>query len=475
MSYLKYLLFFLLISNSLLAQSEGDFNCYSILAGKEATTDGSVFLAHNEDDWGDRVVNFFKVPARSHSATDSVTLHRGGKLEQPSHTHAYLWLEMPGLEFSDSYINEYGVSIVSDACSSKEDQPEITGGGIGYQLRRLMAERAKTAREAVQIGGALVDRFGYISSGRTYCIAGPNETWMLSVVKGKHWIARRIPDNQVAIIPNYYTIDQVHLKDTVNFLGSPDLISYAQKRGWYDPEKDGEFNFRKVYGSEKSLENIRNKARHWVILNQLSEKSYAVEDVFPFSFVPKKKVDLPTLFQLLRNHYEGTEFDITGGKTGNPHQQKTMSVCSMTNQYGVVAQLRNYMPATVGNVLWIAPRRPCTEAFVPLYPAMDQVPEKWHATDWQTALQKHFDKVKNYQKVYPNHPYWILNERIKKYDDDYYNLIGKRHKKTGSWERKLLRRQNRFEHGILTKFSKHPEKIPEILRKYSFKYLEKDF
>jgi len=467
----------LFFSYLLPAQTTKDagYNCYSILVGKEAAADGSVLLAHNEDDWGERVVNLYKVPAQTHQKGDSVTLHRGGKLAQTPQTYAYLWLEMPGLEFSDSYINEYGVTVTSDACPSKEDQAEITDGGIGYQLRRLMAERARSAREAVKTGGELIDKFGYVSSGRTYCIADDKEAWMLSVVKGKHWIARRIPDNQVAIIPNYYTIDYINLKDTLNFMGSPDIIDYAVKRGWYKPEIDGRFNFRQAYGNKRDLKQSVNTARHWVILNQLSEKQYQIDEDFPFSFVPKQKIDLALVFKLLRNHYEGTEFYIKKSKMPDPHFQQTMTVCSLTNQYGFVAQLRSNLPKEIAHVLWWAPRRPCTSAFVPLYPAMDQVDRRWQYNTWQEALKNHFKITEDFKTAFPKHHYHILNHFTKIYYTEYFIQGLKRRQKMKELENKLLKNQSRFEAGMMKKLKKNPDKVPKLLRKYSFKYVKKNF
>ena len=287
---IKYVILIIVIgffSLNLKAQKneEKEFNCFSILIGKDATVDGSVMLAHNEDDWGNRVVNWYRVPNQNYiDAKDSITLKRGYKLAQAKETNSYLWLEIPELEFSDSYFNEYGVIITSDACKSREDKAELTGGGIGYWLRRLIIERAKTAREAVKIGGELVEQIGYASSGRTYSIADANETWMLSVVKGKHWVAQRVADNNVAIIPNYYTITNIDLKDTLNFLASADIIEYAIKRNWYNPKIDGDFNFRKAYSNQKNLQSLGNKARHWITLNALSEKQYGIDDEFPSLF-----------------------------------------------------------------------------------------------------------------------------------------------------------------------------------------------
>jgi len=36
--------------------------------------------------------------------------------------------------------------------------------GIQHNLRRIVSERAQSAREAVKIAGALVERYGYIKS-----------------------------------------------------------------------------------------------------------------------------------------------------------------------------------------------------------------------------------------------------------------------------------------------------------------------
>ena len=46
---------------------------------------------------------------------------------------------------------------------------DLTQNGIGYWLRRLVPERAKTAREGVEIMGQFVEELGYIQSyGRTH-------------------------------------------------------------------------------------------------------------------------------------------------------------------------------------------------------------------------------------------------------------------------------------------------------------------
>jgi dipeptidase len=477
-SFKNFLSIFLLLfaaSVSLNAQQtkENPFNCFSVLAGKNATSDGSVMFAHNEDDWGDRIVNFYKVPQVPRKKSEMITMETGAKLEQAAQTWSYLWLEIPEMSFSDSYMNEWGVTIASDACSSREEEGELSDGGIGYWLRRTMAERSKSAREAVKIGGALVTQFGYASSGRTYCIADPNEAWMLSVVKGKHWVAQRIPDDEVAIIPNYYTITTIDLKDTLNYYGSADLIDYAVKKKWYNPKKMAEFNFRQVYSSQDNLKNMGNIVRHWSAVNLLSEKQYTVDESFPFSFKPKQKVTLNHLFYVLRNHNESSEYDGSENYTkGNPHGQD-WSICSSTTQYGFVAQLRSELPVAVGAVLWLAPFRPCVHAFTPWYFGMTEMPEGFARGNYTTALATHFDKIENINKAAPGHSFLKFVEYAKKLDEDYGKQIETIKKNISIFETELFQNQKGFEKKASELNKLDPNRAKRSITEYSIRQVNR--
>lgn len=444
------------------------FNCFSVLVGKKATVNGAVMFAHNEDDGGKQVVNWYKVPALKHTLREDVSLKNGGKVPQVLQTQAYLWLEMPGMNFSDSYVNESGVCVASDACASKEDKPAYTDGGIGYFLRRLIAERAHSAREAVKIGGALVSGYGYTSSGRTYCIAGPEETWMLSVVKGKHWVAERIPDDEVAIMPNYYTITKVDMKDTLNFYGSPDLIDYAVRRGWYHPDTDGTFNFRKVYGRKGSLKTRGNISREWIVLNMLSQKQYSLDDTFPFSFKPAEKVSLTMLMQVLRNHYEGTKLDLTNGyASGSPHTTKERPVCARSTQYGFVTEIRDWMPSAIGTVMWIAPRRPCTQAFTPWYVGIVKTPEEYRYESYTKAMKNHFHpKKKQYTPEFAP-AYYSFSGFSEYADSNYAAVITKVKPANLKFEMNIIKNQANFERMILAVYQKDTGKAKQMLTDFT--------
>lgn len=450
-------------------------NCFSVLVGKKATVNNAVLFAHNEDDGGEQVVRWYKVPERQHKSGQEINLPNGGVVPQVPQTLAYLWLEMPGMKFSDGFLNEAGVCIASDACGSKEDQPELTDGGIGWNLRRLMAERARSAREAVKTGGALVAKYGYASSGRTYCIAGPDEAWMLSVVNGKHWVAQRIPDGEVAIIPNYYTITSVNLKDTVNFYGSPDLIEYARQRGWYDPDKERVFDFSKAYGRKGSQESRRNISRKWSALNILASKHYQLDEPFPFSFKPAQKVSVSMLMEVLRNHYEGTSRDLTQGyKNGDPHHTKERTICTASTQYGFVTEIRSFMPPEIGAVMWLAPKRPCVQAFTPWYAGINKVPDTYGNEEYMLALKNHLkpNNITNARKL--DRAYYSFSDFSEYADSNYARIISSVRSSNLKFEKEILRNQGNFEKSVLSVFKNDPAKAKKMLTEYTESMAEKN-
>ena len=350
-----------------------DDNCFSVIAGRMATVDGSVLMAHNEDDSGEQMLNIYVVPASDRNLR-------------------YIWCEFPGMEVSDVYMNQFGVSIATNGCPSREDKGELTDGGVLYEVRGSVAKYAHSAREAVDIIGSMVETFGYKGSGRSYVVADPVEGWVVSVVKGKHWVAQRVPDDQVMTIPNYYVIGYVDLEDEANFAGCEDLIEYAVSRGWYDPEKDGAFNFAKAYASEKSLQSENNISRHKEAWNYFFGQDKPGE----FAAAPQKKVSLRDMMNVLALHEEPT----AEGKLEN-------SICNDRTVLATIFQLRAWMGFDKGCVMWNAMGHPCSQVFVPWYAGITEAPAglgryKSH----MEAELKHMSNTKDKRKNYPDHFYW---------------------------------------------------------------------
>ena len=446
------------------------YNCFSVLVGKNATTDGSVLFAHNEDDSGVNLVNWYKVPRLTHHNGENISLINGGQIQQVDETYSFLWLEMPGQTFSDSYMNEWGVTIASNACRSKEDSAELVNGGIGYFLRRIIVERAKSAKDAVKIAGAIVDSIGYASSGRTLCIADPNEAWMMSIVKGKHWVAQRVPDEHVAIIPNYYTIQNIDLTDTLNFLGSTDIIAYAIERGWHSPEKGKEFNFRLAYGKPSSINSNRNMAREWGAVNLLSPIEYKISDNFPFSFKPKEEVSKQDLMNILQHHYEGTSLE---DKTiSSPHDYDILPICRKDTQYGMIAQLRNWLPTEIGSVMWLAPHRPCSQVFIPWYGGITKFPQNFAGGDYNSALESHFVKYDDIKIQTSSHKFWDYVDYAEEVDNNYYELMPSVTSIKKDSQNQIFKKFSKFDKKIKKQFKRNSKKAIESINSFTSKMVD---
>jgi dipeptidase len=458
MSRLNLILIALIFFLSVKSQ-ENAFNCYTLIAGKGATADGAVIVAHNEDDFGEQIVNFYKVPARP-AGTEFAT-NTGETIVSEEESVPYLWLEMPGMNFSDCFLNESGVVVVSNQCSSKEENPELSYGGIQYQLRKQIAGQARSARHGVKLAIAMLEKFGYNSSGRTYTIADPDEAYILAVVNGKHYAAVRVPDNKVAVIPNYYTLTDIDMNDTVNFLVSPDLITYAEEQGWYN-SADGDFNFRLAYASEGSLKHPVNIGRMWRGVNILSGKEYQYDDSFPTFFDPGKPVEVKTFMNLLRDHYEGTELSYIHQKIDTPHHEEG-TICATHTQYGLVAQLRPEMPVEIGAVLWIAMRRPCTQSFIPWYAGISEIPNGFAKYDYQWAEKNHKSPEEGTWDRVPVHSYFFYKDYADFVDENYSFRQKEALKKAQKTENKYLEKQQKFEKQLLKLKEKNPQRYQEKL------------
>ena len=470
---MKYKIFCLILLNAfslniLFAQQNIDLNCLTIIVGKNASSDGSVIVAHNEDDWGKQIVNLYKSPQRIHNEDEIITLDNGGKINQIKNTNGFIWIELPGMSVSDTYLNDKGVLITSDGCPSREDKPDSTDGGILYWIRRIIAERAESAKQGVKLAGKLIEHYGYASPGRSYTIADKNEAWVLAVVHGKYWVAQRVPDNQISVIPNYYTIREINLADTNNFLGSSDIISYAEKRGWYNSENNEKFDFAEVYTSKNSINHPGNINRIWRGINLLSENVFNIKDKFPFSFKPFKKVEVTDLMNILRDHYENSELDESKFyKFGNPHYKNYATICSEATQYSFVAQLRNNLPVEIGSILWFTYYRPCLNLFTPIYLGINDFPNDFNYTDEQQAIKFHLHPKEEIFDSNSALKYWDFVKLTNYVDKDFLTFYPSVKSQKDILQNDLIIETKRFENRVMEIYLKDRESALDMVSGFS--------
>lgn len=119
-------LVFLLTAALLFTTDEAQVSrgCSSLVAGRNATVDGSILFVKTEDDGYREVDHLWYVPRKTYEPSAVLKLQSGGKVPQVRETYAYFWDQCPGTSFSNQYINEWGVAFGSNACASKEDSVE---------------------------------------------------------------------------------------------------------------------------------------------------------------------------------------------------------------------------------------------------------------------------------------------------------------------------------------------------------------
>ena len=386
-------------------------NCFGIIVGKNASANGEVIFGHNEDDGGEQMLNLYASPE-------------------------YIWAELPGMETADAFMNRYGVCIASDNCPSRSTEENLLDGGVCYEVRQTVAKLAKTAREAVDIIGRLVETRGYKKSSRTYIVADPNEAWVVSVMQGRQWAAQRVPDDAVMLIPNYYVIDKVDLADPENFAGT-DVFSYATTRGWYNFRTDGVFSFRKAFSAPETRTKEHNLLRHRSALAYFGQPTPENPDDIPFCFKPGRKISVEDVMRVLSLHQPAWS---------------SGSICNKNTVASTVFQLRSNMPLEIGCLMWIAMGHPCVEAYLPVYLGTTELPKFGRFFSAADAEKRHFSDAKNLRTHTPSGFFW-------KHVDRWEGIVADPYKEAAAnqyvakFQAKLFKEQDAFEKSCMSYFS----------------------
>ena len=283
-----------------------------------------------------------------------------------------------------------------------------------------MLERASTARQAIRIGGGLIEKYGWCDVGEALTIADTKEVWVMEIVgvgedaTGAVWAAQRVPDDHVSVVANASRIGVLDLDNADFFMASKNVVKFAQENGYWDPESGRPFRFYEAYNPSGRTEFACTR-REWRVLDLLapSLELPANGNVFPFSVKPGQPVGPERIMEIFRDTFEGTDYDMTktltvtdeDGKTvksplANPFMPYDMNKMLRLNggwgwrgerplarwycMYVTVTQSRDWLPDLVGGILWFGYGNPAMTTYVPLYAGIASVPESY-MTDGRTT------------------------------------------------------------------------------------------
>ena len=422
--------------------------CTGLLVGKKASTDGSVMISYAADSHG-LYGEMYHWPAATWpkgATLDVVEWDTGkplGTIAQVERTYNVV-----------GNMNEHQLAITESTFGGRRELRD-TAGIMDYgSLIYITLQRAKTAREAIKVMTDLVAEYGYYSGGETFSIADKQEAWVMEMVgkgpgrKGAIWVAIRIPDDCISAHANQSRIQQIPFYDKENCLYAPDVVSFAREKGYFKG-KDADFSFQQAYcpydfGALRGCE-----ARVWSFFRQYDPTMDQYTDFIegdptkqpmPLYIKPNRKLSVQDVQQGMRNHYEGTDLDMTKDAGAGPYKvpyrwrpmtfkvdgvEYTNERAIATQQTGfvIVPQMREWLPDEIGGILWFGVDDADMAVFNPVYASSVRVPECYRVGNgdllnfsWTSAFWMH-----NWVANMAYHKYSFMIQDIRKVQQELEN------------------------------------------------------
>lgn len=372
--------------------------CTSLIATKGATADGSTMITYAADShnlYGE----LYRQPAADHAkgsmreVREWDTNKHLGYIPEVAHTYATV-----------GNMNEHGLAITESTWGGRPELVDTTGIIDYGSLIYITLQRAKTAREAIDIMTNLVKDYGYASSGESFSIADPDEVWIMEMIgkggkeKGAVWVAMKVPDGYISGHANHARIHRFPLNDKQNVLYSPDVIKYARRQGYFDG-KDKDFDFSRAYATYDMGALRGCDARVWAFYNKFNKDmgqylpwiTEGKGEVLPLWVKPDSVLTVRDMQWMMRDHFENTPLDMTmdigAGPWDVPYRFRPMdfkvdgkeyfnerAIATQQTGFSLVAQLQGKNPAATRGLLWFGTDDANTCVYLPMFCSITQVP-----------------------------------------------------------------------------------------------------
>ena len=391
--------------------------CTNVLVTKGASTDGSNLITYAADSHG-LYGELYYAPAGVWKAGDMRKINEWdtgkylGMIPQVARTYQRV-----------GNMNEHQL-IIAETTYGGRPELEDPNGVMDYgSLIYVALERAKTAREAIDVIVDLANTYGYYSSGESFSIADTEEVWVMDLIgkgpdnKGIVWVARRVPDGYICAHANQARISTFPLNDPANCIYAPDVITFAREKGYFNGE-DKDFSFCDAYAPLDFGAMRGCEARAWSAFNILCDGKFTFMDEngnevtkdaydyidyamgwdktkrFPLFVKPARKISMKDVADVMRDHYEGTPMDMTQdiGAGGNalPYRWRPMgfeyegqkyvnerAIATQQTGFWFVGQSRGWLPDVIGGVIWFGCDDAATSYLTPIYTNTQAIPESF--------------------------------------------------------------------------------------------------
>lgn len=251
---------------------------YAFYVGKDLTADGSVLVGGTGEEVSSHWLQLF--PAKDHAANDTISVGVTKdaiipgeliRIPQVPHTYRYLSMEYSDYEgfpapLTNGGVNEKGVAVRDVWATNRDDLVDMTPTpqrGVQYaDLARLVMERAYSARNGVEVIGDLIKKHGYATyGGNTHLIADKDEGWIVWEFAGGKglWAAERLKGDVVRVLyPGYIEDFPTDYANSSDYMGSENLVSFAEEQGWWNESSGKPFNIFNIYGPQDANVTARD-------------------------------------------------------------------------------------------------------------------------------------------------------------------------------------------------------------------------
>ncbi len=439
---------FLLAACALLLSAAEAFACTGLLVGRKASVDGSVMISYSADShtlYGE----LYRWPAAVWPKGAMLDIREWdtnkplGQIAQVERTYSVI-----------GNMNEHQVAITESTFGGRRELADKNGIMDYGSLIYVALQRSKTAREAIKVMTDLVKEYGYYSGGESFSIADKNEVWIMEMIgkgtgnKGAVWVAIRIPDDCISAHANQSRIQQIPFDDKENCMYAPDVVSFAREKGYFKGE-DKDFSFQKAY-CPYDFSALRGcEARVWSFFRKYDPtmdkytdfiKGDVTKEPMPLYIKPNRKLSVQDVQNDMRDHYEGTDLDMTkdagAGPYKVPYRWRPMdfevdgetyvnerAIATQQTGFVIVPQMRNWLPDAIGGILWFGVDDADMAVFNPLYCSITASPECYRVGNgdimnfsWTSAFWIH-----NWVANQAYHKYSFMIQDIRKVQQELEN------------------------------------------------------
>jgi len=378
------------------------YSCTNFLVTRSASVTGSTMISYAADShtlYGE----LYYSPSADYPEGTMLNVYEWdsgkylGKIKQVRHTYSVI-----------GNMNEHQVALGETTYGGRLELVDTTAQFDYGSMMYIALQRAKTAREAIQVMGELVAEYGYCSEGESLSVSDKDEVWIMEIIgkgpgrKGAVWVALRIPDGYICAHANQARIRTFPLNDPENCLYAADVISFAQEKGYYRGA-DKDFSFSDTY-APVSFEGARFcEARVWAFFRRFNHDMDQYLDYvqgknpvnrMPLWVKPDRKLSSQDMMQCMRDHFEGTPLDMTrdigAGPFSLPYRWRPLSwtvneetycneraAATQQTGFSFIAEARNWLPDWIGGIFWFGVDDAATTVYTPMYCGMTRVPENF--------------------------------------------------------------------------------------------------